>query len=1216
MRIVIDLQGAQTESRFRGIGRYTISIAKAIIRNNSQHEIFIALSSLFPETIADLKAQFSHLLPAENIVIWYAPGPVRAMDRQNTWRGECAEYVREAFLQNLKPDIVFITSLFEGHVDNAVISIAKFTPKTKVAVLYYDLIPLVQPDIYLQDEVYKEYYLKKIEWLKKADLLLSISEYSSAEVVEWLDIPSDNVCTISAATEEHFVIKKAFDNDFIDLKQRYGVTRDVVLYAPGGFDSRKNFKRLIEAYSKLPSELREKNQLVIVSKLSDSDRSHLQSIAHNAQLREDEMILTGYVSEQDLVVFYQLAKLFVFASLHEGFGLPILEAMTCGAATIGSNVTSIPEVIGYADALFDPYSVESIKDKLHQALSDEDFLAKLKLHAVEQAGKFSWDKAGIAALASFEQLVSGVEEINAELITSSQLISAISAIKCRENPTDNDLRSTAEAMDRNAKLLELQGVDLANLSWRVEGPYDSSYSLALVNREFARALNKNDVEVLLHSTEGGGDFAPNETFLNDKSNADLKIYHQRVQQQDERAVNVLSRNIYPPRVSEMNADVKFLHCYAWEESGFPQDWINNFNRELDAILCTSEHVRKVLIDNGTKVPVFNVGNGCDHWERIKAGKQPQLNAKQFKFLHVSSCFPRKGVQAMLAAYGAAFTAGDDVSLIIKTFSNPHNEVRDWLKQAQAQHTNYPDVIILEQDMPEQDLKALYEYCDVLVAPSCAEGFGLPIAEAMLSGLPAITTNWSGQLDFCTPENSWLVDYQFERAQTHFGLFSSSWVNADVENLAGAMKQAATLDEAQLKAMASKGRDLILRHFTWDDVAQRSTTAIASLRKYFEVAKEEARIGWLSTWNTKCGIAAYSQHLVTDMTSDQIVIFAPMAKDLVQADESNVLRNWVVGKENNYLDALDAQIESRRLNTLVIQFNYGFFNHRELSAFIEKHHRAGRAIVMAMHSTVDPVEAEPHWNFRLSEMSDALKMCDRLLVHSIADINRLKRLGVVNNVTLFPHGVINYPAQGLATVASKRNTLPLVASYGFCLPHKGLKELVEAVAHLKKIGMPIRLRLVNAEYPVSESAELVRELKATAVKLNVEDLVEMHNDFLDEKESLRLLSEADLLVFAYQKTGESSSAAVRYGMATHKPVAVTPLSIFDDLGDAVFKLKGVCATDVAEGIADILSDMAKNSAAVVEMQRRSDAWRKQHDYSAVARRFENMCTGLLRAKCFK
>lgn len=91
MRIVIDLQGAQTESRFRGIGRYSIAIARGIIRNNSRHEIFIALSAMLDESIADIKAQFADLLPAENIVVWHAVGPVRAMDQGNEWRRESAE---------------------------------------------------------------------------------------------------------------------------------------------------------------------------------------------------------------------------------------------------------------------------------------------------------------------------------------------------------------------------------------------------------------------------------------------------------------------------------------------------------------------------------------------------------------------------------------------------------------------------------------------------------------------------------------------------------------------------------------------------------------------------------------------------------------------------------------------------------------------------------------------------------------------------------------------------------------------------------------------------------------------------------------------------------------------------------------------------------------------------------------------------------------------
>ena len=110
MRIVIDMQGAQTESRFRGIGRYTLSFAQAIVLNRGEHEIILALSGLFPDTIEPIRAAFDDLLPQENIRVWHAPGPVREGESGNDWRREVAELVREAFLASLHPDVVHLSA--------------------------------------------------------------------------------------------------------------------------------------------------------------------------------------------------------------------------------------------------------------------------------------------------------------------------------------------------------------------------------------------------------------------------------------------------------------------------------------------------------------------------------------------------------------------------------------------------------------------------------------------------------------------------------------------------------------------------------------------------------------------------------------------------------------------------------------------------------------------------------------------------------------------------------------------------------------------------------------------------------------------------------------------------------------------------------------------------------------------------------------------------
>ena len=107
MRIVIDMQGAQTESRFRGIGRYTMAFAKAVVRNRGEHEVILALNGLFPDTIAPICAAFDQLLPQENIRVWQAPGPVNEEQPSNDARREVAELIREAFFTSSLSELTF-----------------------------------------------------------------------------------------------------------------------------------------------------------------------------------------------------------------------------------------------------------------------------------------------------------------------------------------------------------------------------------------------------------------------------------------------------------------------------------------------------------------------------------------------------------------------------------------------------------------------------------------------------------------------------------------------------------------------------------------------------------------------------------------------------------------------------------------------------------------------------------------------------------------------------------------------------------------------------------------------------------------------------------------------------------------------------------------------------------------------------------------------------
>ncbi|OSS42404.1 glycosyl transferase, group 1 family protein [Desulfurella amilsii] len=404
MRIVLDLQACQSESRFRGMGRYSMSLAKAIAKNACDHEIWLSLNALFIDTIPYIRQSFEGLIPKERIFVFSAHGPVAEADPQNEWRARASELIREyVIISQLKPDIVHINSLFEGFFDDAVTSIGKFDSKILTAVTLYDLIPYVNPENYLYNEQIKKWYYRKIQSFKNASLFLAISEYSKKEAINNLGIAQENIINISAATDESFKPLKYSEEQKKSIFNRCNnIKEPFIMYAPGGFDERKNIKRLIEAYGMLPFTIKKEHQLVITGKIADETKHDLSVYAKKFNIGNNQLIFTPYLKDDDLIALYNLCKLFVYPSLYEGFGLPPLEAMACQAATIGSNSTSIPEVIGRQDALFDPFSAKSISDKIYEALTNDSFLNSLKEHALKQAKKFSWNESAKRAIEAFE----------------------------------------------------------------------------------------------------------------------------------------------------------------------------------------------------------------------------------------------------------------------------------------------------------------------------------------------------------------------------------------------------------------------------------------------------------------------------------------------------------------------------------------------------------------------------------------------------------------------------------------------------------------------------------------------------------------------------------------------------------------------------------------------------------------------------------------------
>ncbi len=858
-----------------------------------------------------------------------------------------------------------------------------------------------------------------------------------------------------------------------------------------------------------------------------------------------EVRLLGSCSDEDLFALYRQADLYVSASEHEGFGMPLVEAMAFDVPVLAHGAEGVAATLGGGGLVLQDCDPERMAAAAHLLLEDPALRRRLVLGQREQLARFERP-------ALVEALVGHLRQAGFDVPIAME-------------------PSSVEQV------------------WSVSGPFDSSYSLALVNRELARALGRGE-RVALVSRDGPGAFPADPAFL--EANPDLAAMSAR----GEAHAAVALRNQYPPHVADMRGAVRVLANHAWEESGFDPALVREFNASLDLVTVTSRYVAKVLRDNGVRVPIAVVGNGADHVRPAA----PAPDGGPFTFLHMSSCFPRKGVDVLLEAWGRAFTAADGVALVIKGFPNPHNDVASQLEAFRARVPGHAAITLIDAELDEAAVAGLLDGADAVVCPSRGEGFGLPLAEAMARGTPVVTTAHGGPVDFCTAETAWLVDYEFAYARTHLGLFDSVWAEPDVGSLVQALRDVRTRP-AERAARAARGQAAMLAHWTWDGVAARTRAAVAAVREGSDAAgMRRPVIGLVSTWNVRCGIAAYAEAMLGAVERTRLHVFANEAGGLLGPDAPQVRRCWRQDGADT-LDGLFDAIVAAGVDAVVVQFNFGFFEKRAFVRLLGRLRERGMAVYVVMHATVGVERAD--LVFTLADVAEALRGVTRVLVHSVHDLNRLKVAGLVDNVALFPMGV---PPSCPVERGALRRALGwegrrVLCSFGYLLPHKGLRELIGAVDLVRRRVPEVQLVMLNALYPAAESEAERAACEAEVARLGLEAHVTMGTGFLAEARAMALLSASDLVVFPYQYTQESASAAVRMGLASLAPVAVTPLPIFADVKEVCHALPGVSPEAMAEGIVAALAEPGR----FAERQRN---WAAAHGWAGLSTRLVGLVEG--------
>lgn len=220
--------------------------------------------------------------------------------------------------------------------------------------------------------------------------IITVSNFSRKEIVNLLNIPEEKVGVIYNAVSQDF-IELSRDN----FENKYGE----YILSVASLDPRKNFKNLVLSFNKLNLK---GTKLVIVGSENKvfADQKLKSLIQENPNI-----ILTGYVTDEELIGLYRNATFFIFPSLYEGFGLPPLEAMACGCPVVVSNAASLPEVCGDAAYYVNPYNVESIAEGMYKVLTDETLRQSLIQKGIERAKLFSWEKSAKEHIRVFEEVL-------------------------------------------------------------------------------------------------------------------------------------------------------------------------------------------------------------------------------------------------------------------------------------------------------------------------------------------------------------------------------------------------------------------------------------------------------------------------------------------------------------------------------------------------------------------------------------------------------------------------------------------------------------------------------------------------------------------------------------------------------------------------------------------------------------------------------------------
>ena len=678
----------------------------------------------------------------------------------------------------------------------------------------------------------------------------------------------------------------------------------------------------------------------------------------------------------------------------------------------------------------------------------------------------------------------------------------------------------------------------------IEGQFCGFASLAIVNRQLALGLIAEGVDVRILPTDRGEGLGELE-----RLGLSGKLVSHAL------ASDIHLRNAWPPETGGMSGKRNGFVCWAWEESEISPVTADRFNRDLDIILTTATYVSDALKRSGVVVPTPVVGNGVDHF---KAPKRKAKPPKRKRLLHVSTCLPRKAPEALVKGFVQAFQGRSDVELYIKTSPNPHNRIREIVDHERGAVTDPPPVIIDERSLTADELADLYSSAAGVVGASRGEGFGLPLAEAMVMGVPVVATRHGGQADFCREDTAFLVESHQAKSRSHVASIYALWEDPEADSLGQALTR--LVDHPGIAATkAANARRLILRDYTWKAVARRVIGALQGLPatkpQAASVVSPEYEL--VSTWDEECGIATYSHQFygAAPLKDGLKRIWARRPLDISRPADADprVDRSW--GYDGVSLQRFADKVGNQTAaSALWFQHHPGHFSGGDMRAILPALRRNRSRLIITLHNVAETLHGGADW----------LHDFDKVVAHSAEDVEALGRAGVRGEV--LPHGVtiIGRPWQA----DTGRFT---VGSFGFLTAHKNIELLVAAIGVARRSDSRIQLVLANSARRERQSRVSRSRVEALIAHLGLEEVVDRSYDFLSDEAIVERLAPCDLLAFPYGDSLEGASGAARMAIALDRPTLLSNSGVFKDLLGFSHVLRRLDVETLAEAILALAND---------------------------------------------